>query len=72
MPIFEYECNSCGNKFEIIYLPNEKEDPVCPKCNSKDVKKVMSVAGIRPHGIPKGRGGFKVPECMNREAEREI
>ncbi len=72
MPIFEYECKNCSHKFEIIYLPNEKEDPICPKCGGKNVMKIMSVAGIRPHGIPKGKGGFSVPACMNREGERKI
>ena len=72
MPIFEYECKKCSHKFDIIYLPGEEEKPKCPKCDSEEVEKLISAAGIRPHGIPKGRGGFSVPSCMNREHERKI
>ncbi len=67
MPIFEYVCSECGNEFEIIILPNEKIEPKCPRCHSKKLSKKISLASIRPKGIVKGKGGFKVPECMNRE-----
>jgi len=67
MPIYEYIFKNCNTKFEIIILPNEKVEIVCPKCKSKEVQKEISLASIRPKGIPKGQGGFKVPECMNRE-----
>ncbi len=67
MPIYEYKCNSCLREFEIVILPNENIDPICPGCGSKEVQKKISLASIRPKGIPKGKGGFKVPECMNRE-----
>ncbi len=70
MPIYEYCCQKCNRKFEKIFLPQEEEeDVICPECGSRDVKKQLSPAGIRPKGIPKGRGGFKVPECMNRERD---
>ncbi len=68
MPIYEYRCQKCNTKFEKIFLPQERQDNIaCPACGSSDVKKQLSPAGIRPKGIPKGKGGFKVPECMNRE-----
>lgn len=40
MPIFEYECNKCGVKFEEIILADET--PTCPKCKSTDVYKLVS------------------------------
>jgi len=40
MPIFEYRCENCGEKFEkLIY---GAEELTCPKCGSKNIKKLIS------------------------------
>ncbi len=41
MPIYEYECNECGNVFEEIVFGSE-ESVTCPKCKCGSVKKLMS------------------------------
>ncbi len=68
MPIFDYECEECGHCFEEIVLVSDYV-PSCPKCQGKKVRKLITKSNIRPQGIPTGSGGFKVPECMNRENE---
>ena len=46
MPIYEYECEKCGLQFE--YLVIGKDDDIkCEFCNSKKVKKILSVIGIK-------------------------
>ncbi len=42
MPLFEYRCAKCDYKFEELVLGSEK-GVVCPKCNSEDVHKLLSV-----------------------------
>ncbi len=43
MPIYEYICKSCNEKFDLLQRVNSPEDETrCPKCSSKEVKKVMS------------------------------
>jgi putative FmdB family regulatory protein len=43
MPIYEYECNRCGEPFEKIVCYSEADQiPAC-KCASKDTYKKMSV-----------------------------
>lgn len=43
MPIFEYDCNSCGVSFEKLVRVNAGTDKVaCPKCNSRKIRKRMS------------------------------
>ncbi|MBW2240047.1 MAG: zinc ribbon domain-containing protein [Deltaproteobacteria bacterium] len=40
MPIYEYHCDTCEKDFECLVFGNER--PVCPSCNNKKVKKIMS------------------------------
>lgn len=44
MPIFEYKCEKCGENFEQLVLG--KEVPNCPKCNTNEVKKQISLCGF--------------------------
>ena len=46
MPIFEYQCESCGADVEKLVFPSEKEPVTCPKCNADSLKKKMSAATI--------------------------
>lgn len=43
MPIFEYECKKCNNKFEVLHKSTANlEEVICPKCQSKENKKLFS------------------------------
>ena len=43
MPIYEYKCNKCGNKFEQIVFPSDDENSFeCPSCGKKDINRVVS------------------------------
>ncbi|MCX8009523.1 MAG: zinc ribbon domain-containing protein [Ignavibacteria bacterium] len=43
MPIFEYRCEDCNSKYEILHFGKEKsEDVICPNCNSTKHKKLLS------------------------------
>ena len=54
MPIYEYECPSCGNRFEKLVKVNA-EPPPCDACGSGDVRKLVSASGF----ILKGGGWYK-------------
>ena len=41
MPIYEFKCKSCGHRFIQLVLSKDLEIK-CPKCGSKDVKKLFS------------------------------
>jgi len=41
MPIYEYECKSCGNVFERIMKTGEGE-PACPACGRQEMKKLVA------------------------------
>jgi len=43
MPIYEYICLKCSNKFSLLQsLYPEPKGTECPKCSSRKVKKVVS------------------------------
>jgi len=50
MPIYEYECKSCGHRYEA--LQKISDDPLtdCPACQKPELKKLISAAGFRLKG----------------------
>ncbi len=46
MPIYEYECNSCGHCFEKKQGFHEKPVAVCPTCKGKTHRVIRSVPVI--------------------------
>ena len=43
MPIYEYECEQCGRKFEYFLRSGGDEKKVkCPKCGADNPKRVVS------------------------------
>lgn len=43
MPVFEYHCTKCNNKYEVFHKSSvNQEEVLCPKCNSAASKKLFS------------------------------
>jgi putative FmdB family regulatory protein len=43
MPIYEYECTKCGEKFELHRSMSDDDSNLkCPKCGKGQPKKVLS------------------------------
>lgn len=42
MPIYEYVCEKCGNRFEKLQKSAACEDASCPGCGAADAKKQLS------------------------------
>lgn len=53
MPTYEYQCGTCGNRFEKYQSFSDEPVKVCPECGN-EVRKVFSAAGI----IFKGSGWY--------------
>ncbi len=49
MPIYEYRCNKCGNKIEILQKVSDPPVTTCSKCDGK-MSKVISPAGLQFKG----------------------
>ncbi|MFX1555442.1 MAG: zinc ribbon domain-containing protein [Promethearchaeota archaeon] len=43
MPIYEYECRKCKERFEVLQRINDDATaPQCPKCGANKAKRVLS------------------------------
>ena len=40
MPIYDYACRRCGEKFELLVLSATVEE--CPSCQSQDLERLLS------------------------------
>ncbi len=50
MPIYEYQCESCGHALEALQRLSDDRLVDCPACNKPDLKKQISAAGFRLKG----------------------
>ncbi|MCK5898699.1 MAG: zinc ribbon domain-containing protein [Methylococcales bacterium] len=50
MPIYEYQCQSCGHKHEALQKMSAVALIDCPVCSKPELKKIISAAGFRLKG----------------------
>jgi putative FmdB family regulatory protein len=50
MPIYEYQCGSCGHQLEAIQKFSDAPLVDCPACKTTELKKMLSVPGFRLKG----------------------
>ncbi|MGH8480561.1 MAG: FmdB family zinc ribbon protein [Gammaproteobacteria bacterium] len=50
MPIYEYECPSCGHRMEAIQRLGDPVLTDCPACAKTDLRRLVSAAGFRLKG----------------------
>lgn len=64
MPLYEYRCTQCGNRYEKIQSFSAEPDTVCPKCGGK-VERPLTAPALQFKGAgwyindyaPKAAGG---------------
>jgi putative FmdB family regulatory protein len=59
MPLFEYQCKSCGRRFEKLVI-GSAPSVSCPACDSREVEKQFSTfgfGGVRRDSGPVSFGG---------------
>jgi putative FmdB family regulatory protein len=66
MPIYEFECEQCGSRFEEL-MDSEAAAPTCPSCGAAEARRRLSP--VSPPGrVPRGA---KVRDSESRRRERE-
>ena len=75
MPIYTYQCESCGVRFERQQSFSDAQLTRCPECNKKTLRKVYTPVGIvfkgsgfysTDHRSPSGAG-----RAQNKSSEAE-
>jgi len=42
MPMYDYRCVQCGDKFEeLIFSWDKEKEIICPNCSSKDAERLI-------------------------------
>lgn len=52
MPIYEYRCLECGEKFEkLVRFSTPVSEIKCPKCGGREVEKLISNFGLQTGSV---------------------
>lgn len=43
MPIYEFRCQSCGQRMSVLRRWGETQPPVCSRCGSSQVSRIFSI-----------------------------
>lgn len=63
MPIYEYQCTKCGEKFEVRQSIGEDGSKLnCPKCNAENPKRLFS-SFSSPSSTTSEPSGISYPTC---------
>ena len=50
MPIYEYRCDSCATRIEVLQKLSDKPLEVCSECGAASLRKLVSAASFRLKG----------------------
>ncbi len=71
MPIYEFQCQSCGNEVEIIQKISDAPLTDCEACGKPEMKKMVSAAAFRLSGSGWYETDFKKGAKKNLTAKND-
>jgi putative FmdB family regulatory protein len=54
MPIYDYRCKKCGDRFTVMVSINDRDKVACSKCGSPEVEQLISACSIKVGGCGGG------------------
>ncbi|MGQ9501681.1 MAG: FmdB family zinc ribbon protein [Anaerolineae bacterium] len=64
MPIYEYVCQDCGERYEkLVRSEVDKVELICPRCGSRQARKALSLFGLRATAAPSQGTSTSAPSC---------
>ena len=60
MPTYDYLCEACNHKFELIQGINDKTKRTCPQCHKKKLRRLFGCATLKFVG-----SGFYINDYKN-------
>ncbi|MEZ5529751.1 MAG: zinc ribbon domain-containing protein [Porticoccaceae bacterium] len=70
MPIYGYQCQSCGHEMEALQKISDSPLSECPACHEPALKKQLSAAGFRLSGSGWYETDFKKGNRKNLAGEK--
>ncbi len=67
MPVYEYECGSCGGRFEVIRKFSDPDLAECALCKASTVRKVLSPTAFLLKG-----GGWYATDYPSADRKRSL
>jgi len=64
MPLYEYRCDKCGQRTEVIQSFSEKPLRICPHCGERAHRKMLSAPAIQFKG-----SGWYVTDYAGKKGE---
>jgi putative FmdB family regulatory protein len=71
MPIYEYQCKSCGHELEKIQRMSDAPLTDCPDCGEASLRRLISAAGFRLKGGGWYETDFKKEGKRNLHGSKE-
>jgi len=67
MPLYEYECNACGGRFEAVQKFSDPLKTECVLCNAPNIRKLLSPTSF----VLKGSGWYATDyaACDRKKAQ---
>lgn len=67
MPIYEYQCKHCGDRFEALQKHGDQSLITCPKCGENALEKCVSLTSFQL----KGKGWYETDYKPGKTADKE-
>ncbi len=66
MPLYEYKCQGCGERFEELVSNGQREAICCPYCSSSEVQRLLSTFGFSTGTASEATSGSTCSGCSSR------
>ncbi len=67
MPVYEYECKSCGGRFEVTLKFSDPPLGACALCKSAEIRKILSPTSF----VLKGSGWYATDYASDRKKSEQ-
>ncbi len=68
MPIYDFQCTSCGHQSEVMRKMSESSTTTCPQCNVEAFTKMLSAPSFQLSGTGWYASDFKDKKPKNNES----
>jgi putative FmdB family regulatory protein len=71
MPIYEYQCQACDERVEVLQKISDAPKVDCPACNKPELKKKVSAVAFRLKGSGWYETDFKTGDKKNLAGDKQ-